>query len=52
MFLIIGTVRHKRIENSMERNKDREEEEEDLSYIKTEKEKERAKQQEFVLLKL
>jgi hypothetical protein len=33
----------------MERNKDREEEE-DLSYIKTEKE--RAKQQEFVLLKL
>jgi hypothetical protein len=35
----------------MERNKDREEEE-DLSYIKTEKQKERAKQQEFVLLKL
>ena len=34
----------------MERNKDREEE--DLSYIKTGKEKERAKQQEFVLLKL
>ena len=50
MFLIIGTVRYKRIKNSMGKEKNKEEE--DLSYIKTEKQKERAKQQEFVLLKL
>lgn len=48
MFLIIGTVRHKRVEDSMGKDKDKEDE--DLSGIK--RERERGKQQEFVLLKL